>query len=139
MKRRSFLKVVGGVTAGAALKVQPLLHATETDSKDKQEKVAGLPRRMLGRTGEKVSIVGFPGLALSHYDQKRGTEGLHDAFERGVNYFDVAPAYGKDGDCEKKMGIGLQGIDRSRIFLACRRKNVIRKVLVWNWSGRLNG
>ena len=122
MKRRSFLKVVGSVTAGSTLGLQRQLHAKETDSTAEQEKVAGLPRRVLGRTGEKVSIVGFPGLALTHYDQQRGTEGIHDAFERGVNYFDVAPAYGKDGDCEKKMGIGLQGIDRNRIFLACKTK-----------------
>ncbi len=42
----------------------------------------------------------------------------------GVNYYDVAPAYGRDGDCEKKMGIGLEAaaIDRSRIFLACKTK-----------------
>ena len=122
MKRRSFLKVVGSVTAGSTLGLQRQLHAKETVSTAEQEKVAGLPRRVLGRTGEKVSIVGFPGLALTHYDQQHGTEGIHDAFERGVNYFDVAPAYGKDGDCEKKMGIGLQGIDRSRIFLACKTK-----------------
>jgi predicted aldo/keto reductase-like oxidoreductase len=76
---------------------------------------------VLGRTGRKVSIVGFPGLALVHYEQDRCTAAIHDAFERGVNYFDVAPAYGK-GDAEIKMGIGLQGIDRRRIFLACKTK-----------------
>lgn len=113
MERRSFLKMVGGVAAGSALGLQSLLHAG-------QENVAGLPRRVLGRTGEKVSVVGFPGLALSHYDQDRCTAGLHDAFERGVNYYDVAPAYGRDGECEIKMGVGLGGIDRSRIFLACK-------------------
>ncbi|MHC4544103.1 MAG: aldo/keto reductase, partial [Planctomycetota bacterium] len=64
---------------------------------------------------------GFPGLALVHYDQDRCNAGLHDAFKRGVNYFDVAPAYG-NGEAEIKMGIGLQGIDRSRIFLACKTK-----------------
>ncbi|MHC4556301.1 MAG: aldo/keto reductase, partial [Planctomycetota bacterium] len=122
MKRRSFLKVVGGVAAGSALELQPLLRAEQTDSKIKQDKVAGLPRRVLGRTGEKLSIVGFPGLALSHYDQDRCNAGIRDAFERGVNYYDVAPAYGRDGDCEKKMGIGLQSIDRDRIFLACKTK-----------------
>jgi predicted aldo/keto reductase-like oxidoreductase len=49
------------------------------------------------------------------------TKSLHDAFARGVNYFDVAPAYGR-GDAEIKMGIGLQGIDRSKIFVACKTK-----------------
>jgi predicted aldo/keto reductase-like oxidoreductase len=120
MERRSFLKVVGGVATGCVIGVQPVKSAEKPDSKG--EAVAGLPRRVLGRTGEKVSIVGFPGLALSHYEQQRCNAGLRDAFERGINYFDVAPAYGKDGDCEIKMGVGLQAIDRSRIFLACKTK-----------------
>lgn len=123
MKRRELLKVVGGVVGCYALGVQTLLGAKKQERLDvEQEKVAGLPRRVVGRTGEKVSVVGFPGLALSHYDQGRCTEGLHDAFERGVNYFDVAPAYGRDGECEIKMGIGLKAIERSRIFLACKTR-----------------
>ncbi|MEE8321933.1 MAG: aldo/keto reductase, partial [Gammaproteobacteria bacterium] len=122
MKRRTFLKTVGSIATGGALGVQSILggcgQATSTGT---IEKVAGLPRRVLGRTGRKVSIVGFPGLALVHYDQDRCNAGLHDAFKRGVNYFDVAPAYG-NGEAEIKMGIGLQGLDRSRIFLACKTK-----------------
>ncbi len=120
MKRRAFLKGVGGIATSLA--VQSIVGCEQSLSNKKVEKVAGLPRRTLGRTGEKVSVVGFPGLALSNYDQNRCNAGLHEAFEQGVNYFDVAPAYGKDGDCEKKMGIGLQGIDRSRIFLACKTR-----------------
>ena len=122
MKRRTFLKGVGGIATG--LTVHSIVGCEQLLSKKQDEEVAGLPRRTLGRTGEKVSIVGFPGLALSHYDQDRCNAGLLDAFERGVNYFDVAPAYGKDGDCEKKMGVGLEAvaIDRSRIFLACKTR-----------------
>ena len=120
MKRRTFLKGVGGIATG--LTVHSIVGCEQSLSKQQEEKFAGLLRRTLGRTGEKVSIVGFPGLALSHYDQDRCNAGLLDAFERGVNYFDVAPAYGKDGDCEKKMGVGLQAIDRSCIFLACKTK-----------------
>ena len=120
MKRRTFLKGMGGIAT--SLTVQSIVGCEQLLSNKQDDKVAGLPRRTLGRTGEKVSVVGFPGLALSHYDQNRCNTGLHEAFEQGVNYFDVAPAYGKDGDCEKKMGIGLQGIDRSRIFLACKTR-----------------
>ncbi len=122
MKRRTFLKSASGIATGLAL--QSLSGCEQSLSKKQDDMVAGLPRRTLGRTGEKVSIVGFPGLALTHYDQDRCNVGLLDAFERGVNYYDVAPAYGRDGDCEKKMGIGLQAvaIDRSRIFLACKTK-----------------
>lgn len=116
MKRRTFLKTVGGAAGAAALGVPKIFGDDEP-----MEKVAGLPRRKLGRTGQKLSVVGFPGLALIHYDQEKGTAAIHDAFERGVNYFDVAPAYG-NGQCQTKMGIGLQGLDRSKYFLACKTK-----------------
>jgi len=122
MERRTFLKGVSGIATG--LTIQSIVGCEQSLSKGQDDMVAGLPRRTLGRTGKKVSIVGFPGLALSHYDQDRCNAGLLDAFDRGVNYYDVAPAYGRDGDCEKKMGIGLEAvaIDRSRIFLACKTK-----------------
>jgi len=69
----------------------------------------------------KVSVVGFPGLALAKLDQEKATVALHSAFDRGVNFFDVAPAYG-NGDAEIKMGIGLQGLDRAGYYLACKTK-----------------
>jgi aryl-alcohol dehydrogenase-like predicted oxidoreductase len=118
MKRRNFLCGVGStaLTLGTASN----LTAVEPPITD-DEKPAGLPQRVLGRTGAKLSIVGFPGLALRHYEQDECTAGLHKAFARGVNYFDVAPAYGQ-GDCEIKMGIGLRGLDRGKYFLSCKTK-----------------
>ena len=112
MKRRVFIKTVGGAAGAAALGLPELLTASA-------EKVAGLERRVLGRTGQKLSVVCFPGLSLTHCDQEKGTAAMRDAFERGVNYFDVAPNYG-NGDAEIKMGVGLQGVDRSKYFLACK-------------------
>lgn len=114
MKRRSFLAAMG--TVGTAAISTPATAAEPT-----AVQATGLPQRTLGRTGKKVSIVGFPGLALVHADQDASTEGIHKAFRRGVNYYDVAPAYG-NGDCEIKMGIGLQGLKRSDYFLACKTK-----------------
>jgi predicted aldo/keto reductase-like oxidoreductase len=58
---------------------------------------------------------------LIHQAQDECTAGIQRAFRSGVNYFDVAPAYG-NGDCETKMGIGLEGIDRNRIFLSCKTR-----------------
>jgi len=117
MERRSFLKIAGGLATGYAIGVRPAIAADEA-----VEKVNGLPRRVLGRTGEKVSVVGFPGLSLRHYEQDECNRGLVSAFEKGLNYYDVAPAYGRDGECEIKMGIGLQALDRSKYFLACKTK-----------------
>ena len=119
MERRSFLKAVGGAASGLALGADPLRGSEEPVVE--AERVAGLPRRFLGRTGQKLSVAGFPGLALIHEDHKRCNEGLRSALDRGVNYFDVAPAYG-NGECETKMGIGLQGIKRDRYFLACKTR-----------------
>src|SRR5215831_20626968 len=114
MKRRTFIKTVGGAAGAAAFGVPQIFAADEPI-----ERVSGMPRRVLGRTGVTLSVVGFPGLALTKCDQEKGTAALHDAFDRGVNYFDVAPNYG-NGDAEVKMGVGMQGLDRSQYFLACK-------------------
>ncbi len=123
MKRRDFLKVAGTAAGACALSQTSIFSMEYTNTGLPEDEVAGMPRRVLGRTGQYLSLIGFPGLALVHeeYDQARCTQALHQAFERGVNYFDVAPAYGA-GKCETRMGIGLQGIDRSKIFLACKTK-----------------
>ena len=116
MKRRSFLKTVGGVVGTCALGLDTALEASPAESG-----AGELPHRVLGRTGARVSVVGFPGLSLIHHDQERCTRSLHAAFDQGLNYYDVAPAYG-NGECEIKMGLGLQGLERSRYFLACKTK-----------------
>jgi predicted aldo/keto reductase-like oxidoreductase len=117
MKRRTFLKTVGAAAGAAATLGVPRMLAADRPARS----AAPLPRRNLGRTGQKLSVVGFPGLSLIHYPQDQCTTALHDAFERGVNYFDVAPASG-NGECQTKMGIGLQGLKRSKYFLACKTK-----------------
>ncbi|NUQ63943.1 MAG: aldo/keto reductase [Pirellulales bacterium] len=120
MKRRSLLVGLGCTVAAGATRVASAIDQRgSADGDDRQ--AAGLPRRLLGRTGAKISVVGFPGLALVHAKQDECTAGIHRAFENGVNYFDVAPAYG-NGDCETKMGIGLEGIDRNKVFLSCKTK-----------------
>ena len=120
MKRRSFLKTAGGTAAGTAIGVQPLVDG-QTSAQAEPRKADELPQRTLGRTDMKVSVIGFPGLAVARHEQKECNKIVHDAFRRGVNCFDVAPAYG-NGAAEIKLGIGLQGIDRSRYYLACKTK-----------------
>lgn len=115
MKRRAFLRTVGGAAGAAALVPRILAQNAFSD------KVAGLPRRPLGRTGQKLSVVAFPGLSLIHYDQEKCNAAVHKAFSQGVNHYDVAPAYG-NGQCETKLGIALQGLDRDKYFLSCKTK-----------------
>ena len=75
-----------------------------------------MPRRVLGRTGASVSVVGFPALLCRNHEQSEVDAGIRRAMERGVNYFDVPPAYGKDGESEKEMGIGLRESTAAVIF-----------------------
>ena len=93
----------------------------KADTANAVEIVHGIARRTLGRTGAKVSIVGYPGFALQHEDQEACTASLRRAFDHGINYFDVAPAYA-NGLCENRMGVGLRGVPRDQYFLACKTK-----------------
>jgi aryl-alcohol dehydrogenase-like predicted oxidoreductase len=120
MKRRAFLKIVGGLAGSELLGVRPVL-VSEAEAADAT--VGVMPQRTLGRTGWQVSVVGFSGLSLMHDEQAACDTSVRQAFERGVNYFDVAPAYGK-GTCETKMGLALQGLERGRYFLACKTKKL---------------
>lgn len=121
MERRSFLKLSGTVAGACALGVTDSLAGAQPGGDDLIKHSSGLPRRILGRTGEAISIVGFPGLAMIHDDQETCNKAVRKAIDLGVNYFDVAPAYG-NGKAETRLGIALEGTDYSKIFLACKTK-----------------
>jgi len=79
------------------------------------------PQRLLGKTGKRVPIIGFPGVALARLgdsDQAKADELVKEAFNRGVTYFDVAPEYG-DGVAQARLGPALEPF-RSQCFLACK-------------------
>lgn len=121
MKRRTFLKTVGTAAGGMALGVSPAFADPGDPTRKLIPHASGLPRRMLGRTGRAISIVGYPGLALSKVPQPEANAALRAGFDQGINYFDVAPAY---GDAEIKMGLAMEAtrIPRDQIFLACKTK-----------------
>jgi diketogulonate reductase-like aldo/keto reductase len=51
-------------------------------------------------------------------DQKKADRTVLEVYERGINYFDVAPSYW-DGEAERKLGVSLKPI-RNNVFLACK-------------------
>jgi len=61
-------------------------------------------------------------MAMRYTTQTEGNDRVRKALDEGINYFDVAPAYGKDGECEIRLGIAMQGIPREKIFLSCKTK-----------------
>ena len=110
MKRREFLKAT--TVAAPVLSCFPKT-LTAVTGKSRQLK---LEKRVLGRTGEKLSILGFGGIVVMNATPEQSEQRVREAIEYGVNYFDVAPSY---GDAEIKLGPVLEPY-RSKVFLACK-------------------
>ncbi len=72
--------------------------------------------RELGKTGEKLSVLGFGGIVVMDTTPKEAAQYVSEAIDRGINYFDVAPAY---GNAEERLGPALQPY-RDQTFLACK-------------------
>lgn len=65
-----------------------------------------------------LSIIGFGAIVLMGQEQPAANDEVARAFDRGINYFDVAPSYGK-GEAERKLGPALKAY-RDKVFLACK-------------------
>jgi aryl-alcohol dehydrogenase-like predicted oxidoreductase len=77
----------------------------------------------LGRTGLKVSRLSFGASSLGGVfrtvDEPEAIRAVHAALDAGINYFDVAPAYGATVS-ETVLGKALRGIPRDRYLLSTK-------------------
>ena len=73
-----------------------------------------MEKRILGNTGQALSVVGFGGMLVMGEEQKYANRLVAEAVERGLNYFDVAPTY---GDAEEILGPAIEPY-RTALFLA---------------------
>ena len=82
-----------------------------------------MKRNLLGRTGLRVSALSFGASALGGVygpvDEAEGIRAVHTALDLGINYFDVAPAYGATRS-ETVLGQALKGIARDRYYLSTK-------------------
>ncbi len=70
------------------------------------------------QNGVELSILGFGGMVLVGMEQNACDRIVAESVDAGLDYFDVAPAYG-DGEAEVKIGSALAPF-RDRVFLACK-------------------
>jgi aryl-alcohol dehydrogenase-like predicted oxidoreductase len=98
MERRNFLisAVAGGVAAAASRQV---------------------PKRKY-KDNVELSVIGLGGVVVCLLEQSEANRIVAASFDRGVNYYDVAPSY-FDGEAETKLGIALEPY-RKKVFLACK-------------------
>ncbi len=75
-----------------------------------------MEKRLLGRTGEALSVVGFGGIVVKDEEPAAAARLVAQAVERGINYFDVAPSY---GNAQERLGPALEPYRKS-VFLACK-------------------
>lgn len=99
-----------------------ILHSTSQLAADEPKRDSGpknranLSQREYGQTGVKLAIIGFGGIVVKDAEQQHANRIVAEAFEKGVNYFDLAPTY---GDAELKLGPALEPY-RKNAFLACK-------------------
>ncbi len=75
-----------------------------------------MQKKRLGRTGLQVSVVGFGGIPIIALSREKAEKVVRYAYEKGVNYFDTARAY---GDSEEKIGAALKDV-RDEVVLATK-------------------
>jgi predicted aldo/keto reductase-like oxidoreductase len=111
MRRRDFLRKGPVAAAGLAASRQVF------DSSAKAaESHNPIPKRRLGKTGADLSIIALGGIVVEDAEQSAANNIVAEAFDRGINYFDVAPEY---GNAQQKLGLALEPY-RKRSFLACK-------------------
>lgn len=78
---------------------------------------------LLGNTGLNVSRLSFGasslGAVFHPVDESEAIAAVHAALDAGINYFDVAPAYGGTLS-ETVLGKALRGVARHRYFLSTK-------------------
>lgn len=129
--RRTFLKLSAALgLAGLASEVfgmlSPDYHEPPVTEDLRRKALEGeLPRRPLGKTGEKLSILGFGGFHLLEVSESAAAELLNFYLDAGGNFVETAIGYG-DGDSERKIGQVMR-TRRGECFLSTKTQFRSRK------------
>ncbi len=110
MKRRKFITV--SALAAPMISLFPAC----LSSIDREKMKGKIEKRTLGKTGEKLSMIGFGGIVVDKATTEEAASRVKEAIDHGINYFDVAPSY---GNAEEMLGPALEPY-RKDVFLACK-------------------
>jgi predicted aldo/keto reductase-like oxidoreductase len=118
--RREFL---GKVVAGAAATALGLPRIGKAHAS-----MGEMPYRTLGRSGEKVSLIGLGGGHIGiPREEQEAIRIIRTAIDNGVNFMDNCWDY-HNGECEVRMGKALQEGYRKRVFLMTKIDGQVKDV-----------
>jgi predicted aldo/keto reductase-like oxidoreductase len=126
-RRQFFGKVAAGM-AGAAgiasvMRGLPLLDPTIAFAAD-----GDMPYRTLGRSGEKISLVGLGGGHIGRQPEvSESIRIMRTAIDNGVNFMDNCWDY-NDGESEVRMGKALLDGYRKKVFLMTKTDGQVKDV-----------
>ena len=109
VERRDFLKAAVASLAATGFGRQALGM--------QQDSATGIPTRQLGRSQERIPIVGLGGYHIGVPDEPEAIRIMHEAIDEGMTFFDNAWDY-NNGRSEEVMGKALVGGGRrQKVFL----------------------
>ena len=112
-ERRDFLKKLTGLTATLILPLPGCDPKNEVIS-DRLGEI--LPKRLLGKTGEEVTMLGLGGYHIGWTTEKDAQETIEAALAGGIRFFDNAESYGPHTS-EERYGKYLTPKYRDLVFL----------------------
>jgi uncharacterized protein len=120
MERRSFLKSAAAAGVGAAAAKSGLGQSSTANLKAQaisRPESPSMQYRELGKTGERVSVIGLGGYHLGKQpDPAESIRLMRSAIDRGITFLDNCWDY-NDGLSEVRMGQALRDGYRSKVFL----------------------
>ena len=81
-----------------------------------KERKRKMQQRVLGKTGLKVSELGFGGIPILRLTTAEAVRVLRRAYDKGITFYDTANAY---RDSEEKFGLAFKGI-RDKVVIATK-------------------
>ncbi len=117
VSRRGFLErtatSIAAITAVGSVELERLL----ADAKDLKDSI---PKRVLGKTGVKVSQLAFGGGSrfMMYKSQEEALNVLNWVIDNGINYLDTAHVYG-EGESERRYGLVMKD-RRKEVFLVTK-------------------
>ncbi|MGL5018537.1 MAG: aldo/keto reductase [Luteolibacter sp.] len=113
--RRDFITGLSAAVTAGVLWPEQLLAKSTAAATDKHGPV--LPSRLLGRTGEHVTMLGLGGQHFRRLPGLEPAEAIETSIAGGIRFFDTATMYGENSLSERLFGEHLTPKYRGEIYL----------------------